>query len=212
MNTVVEKGKVSALGPPAYRLVVVGSSTGGPTALQSMLSQLPADFALPVLVVQHISAGFVEGLVVWLAKHCALPVSVAQLGEKVRCGHIYLAPDAVHMGLDTHGCIIFNDDPPMHGVRPAVSYLFSSAGVHGGQGIIGVLLTGMGCDGAQELFELHQRGAVTLLQDRASCVVYGMPGVAAKLGAGDYHLPPDKIGQQLVALVNSAAGRIEGQG
>lgn len=202
MDAVVDKRKVSVLGHSPYRLVVVGSSTGGPAALQLMLSQLPADFSVPVVVVQHIAPGFIEGLVAWLGKHCALPVAVAQLGEKVRCGHIYLAPDGVHMGINNKGCIIFNDDPPLHSVRPAASYLFSSAGVCSGKGVIAVLLTGMGCDGAQELFDLQQRGALTLLQDQASCVVYGMPGAAAKLGAGDYHLPPDKIGQQLAALVN----------
>ncbi len=201
MDTCIDKGKDSALGTSQYRLVVVGSSTGGPTALQLMLSQLPADFPVPVVVVQHIALGFIDGMVAWLAKSCAVPISIAQLGERIHRGHVYVAPDSVHMGIDSHGRVIFNDEPPMHSVRPAASYLFSSAGVREGKGIIGILLTGMGCDGAQELFELHQRGAVTLLQDQSSCVVYGMPGVAAKLGAGDYHLPPDKIGQKLVDLV-----------
>jgi two-component system chemotaxis response regulator CheB len=201
MDAFVDKKAVSALGRSPYRLVVVGSSTGGPTALQLMLRQLPAQFPLPLVVVQHIAPGFIAGLVEWLAKSCALPISIAKLGERIQRGHVYLAPDGVHTGIDGHGRVIFNDDPPMHSVRPAVSYLFSSAGVCCGRGVIGVLLTGMGCDGSQELFDLHKSGAVTLLQDKASCVVYGMPGVAAKLGAGDYHLPPDKIGQLLVALV-----------
>ncbi|MDY0189934.1 MAG: CheB methylesterase domain-containing protein [Desulfuromonas sp.] len=197
----MDKKAISALGHSPYRMVVVGSSTGGPTALQLMLRQLPPHFPLPLVVVQHIAPGFIAGLVTWLAKSCALPISIAQLGERIQRGHVYLAPDGVHTGIDKQGCIIFNDDPPVHSVRPAASYLFSSTGVRSGRGVIGVLLTGMGCDGSQELYDLQQNGAVTLLQDESSCVVYGMPGVAAKLGAGDYHLPPDKIGQQLVALV-----------
>ena len=183
-----------------YRLVVVGSSTGGPVALQKMLQQLPADFALPVVVVQHISPGFITGMVDWLDKSCNLSVTVAVVGEKVQPGHVYFAPDGAHMGVNQRGEIIFNDKAPLHSVKPAVSYLFSSSGVNGGKGVIAVLLTGMGCDGAQELFDLQQQGAVTLLQDEASCVVYGMPGVAAKLGGGNYHLPPEKIARQLTVL------------
>lgn len=183
-----------------YRLVVVGSSTGGPVALQQMLQQLPPSFPLPIVVVQHISPGFIAGMVDWLQKNCRLTVTVATAGEKVQPRHVYFAPDNAHMGIDNNGVVIFNNNPPLHSVRPAVSYLFSSSGVKSGTGIIAVLLTGMGRDGAQELLDLHRNGAVTLLQDEASCVVYGMPGWAAKLGAGDYHLPPDKIGQKLIAM------------
>ncbi|OQY17751.1 MAG: hypothetical protein B6I36_08565 [Desulfobacteraceae bacterium 4572_35.1] len=186
-----------------YRLVVVGSSTGGPVALQQMLEQLPSTFPLPIVVVQHISPGFINGMVEWLAKSCALPISVAVTGEKVEGGHVYFAPDGVHMGVDANGVIVCNDNPPVHSVCPAVSYLFNSSGVYSGKGVIAVLLTGMGRDGAQEIFDLQQRGAVTLLQDRDSCVVYGMPGEAARLGAGVYNLPPEEIGRQLIALVKT---------
>lgn len=184
----------------AYRLVAIGASTGGPIALQTLLRQLPADFPVPIVVVQHISLGFIGGMVTWLSKSCALPVTVAESGEKVQAGHVYFAPDGMHMGIDRYGTIFFNDAPPVHSVRPAVSFLFHSVAKNYAKHAIGVLLTGMGRDGAQELLTLKQCGAVTLVQDQGSCVVYGMPGEAARLGAGDYHLSPDKIGQQLIAL------------
>jgi len=186
-----------------YSLVAIGSSTGGPVALQQLLNQLPADFALPIVVVQHISPGFIAGMVAWLEKSCKLPISVAVAGEYVQAGHVYFAPDATHIIVGSNGRISFNTSPPIHSVRPAASYLFKSVARSYGNRVIGVLLTGMGCDGAQELLELHKLGAVTLLQDKASCVVYGMPGVAAKLGAGDYHLPPEQIARQLVRLSRS---------
>ena len=183
-----------------YRLVVIGSSTGGPVALQSLLRELPADFPLPIVVVQHISVGFIAGMVKWLAQSCALPISVANAGETAQAGRVYFAPDGAHMGINRQGVLALNYDPPCHSVRPAVSYLFGSTAQHYGKRAIGVMLTGMGRDGAQEMLAMKNAGAVTLVQDQASCVVYGMPGAAAQLGVGDYHLPPERIGQQLIAL------------
>ena len=183
-----------------YKMVVVGASTGGPVALQILLSQLPEGFPLPVLVVQHISPGFVPGMVQWLQNNCALPICVAQNGQKVEPGTVYFAPDNRHMGVTALGRIVLKDGPMMHSVRPAVSYLFQSAAQSFGADVIAVLMTGMGRDGAEELLTLQQQGAVTLIQDKASCVVYGMPGEAERLGAGQYKLPPERLGQQLVRL------------
>lgn len=183
-----------------YSLVAVGASTGGPVALQTMLRQLPADFRLPVVIVQHISVGFIAGMVKWLSQSCLLPVKVAAAGEKLQAGCVYFAPDDLHMGINQFGTFVFNHDPPFHSVRPSVSYLFSSVAKNYGKKSIGVMLTGMGRDGAQEMLAMKNAGAVTLVQDQASCVVYGMPGAAAELGVGDYHLPPEKIGQQLTKL------------
>lgn len=183
-----------------YRLVVIGSSTGGPVALQTLLRELPADFPLPIVVVQHISVGFIAGMVKWLSQSCALPISVASAGVKVQAGRVYFAPDGAHLGINRQGVLALSYDPPFHSVRPAVSYLFGSTAQNYGKKAIGVMLTGMGRDGAQEMLAMKNTGAVTLVQDQSSCVVYGMPGAAAQLGVGDYHLPPEKIGQQLVAL------------
>nr|WP_320049608.1 chemotaxis-specific protein-glutamate methyltransferase CheB [uncultured Desulfuromonas sp.] len=183
-----------------HKLVVVGASTGGPVALQTLLSQLPEGFPLPVLVVQHISPGFVPGMVQWLQNNCALPICVAQNGQKVEPGTVYFAPDNRHMGVTALGRIVLKDGPMMHSVRPAVSYLFQSVAQSFGADVIAVLMTGMGRDGAEELLTLQQLGAVTLIQDKASCVVYGMPGEAERLGAGQYKLPPERLGQQLVRM------------
>jgi len=183
-----------------YSLVVVGSSTGGPVALQTMLRQLPADFPLPVVIVQHISVGFIAGMVKWLSQSCLLPICVASAGEKVQAGRVYFAPDGAHLSITQQGSFVLKQDPPFHSVRPSVSYLFASVAKNYGKKAIGVMLTGMGRDGAQEMLAMKNFGAVTLVQDQESCVVYGMPGAAAALGVGDYHLPPEKIGQQLVAL------------
>lgn len=183
-----------------YRLVVIGSSTGGPVALQNMLRELPADFPLPIVVVQHISVGFIEGMVKWLSQSCALPLCVAKAGVTVQAGHVYFAPDGAHVTISQHGLLCLNYDPPLHSVRPSVSYLFGSTAQNYGNSAIGVMLTGMGRDGAQEMLAMKNAGAVTLVQDESSCVVYGMPGAAAKLGVGDYHLPPERIGQQLIVL------------
>lgn len=184
----------------SYSLVVVGSSTGGPVALQLLLRELPADFPLPIIVVQHISVGFIAGMVKWLSQSCALPISVAQANEIVRPGRVYFAPDGAHITINPQGVLALNHDPPFHSVRPSVSYLFGSTAQSYGKKAIGVMLTGMGRDGAEEMLEMKHAGAVTLVQDQQSCVVYGMPGAAAQLGVGDYHLPPEKIGQQLIAI------------
>ncbi|MCD6527412.1 MAG: chemotaxis protein CheB [Desulfuromonas sp.] len=182
------------------KLVVIGASTGGPVALRDLLQQLPASFPLPVLVVQHISHGFMPGMVEWLKKSCALRLCVADDGQRIEIGTVYFAPDHFHMGVSAHGRIFLRDAPLMHCVRPAASFLFQSVAKGYGGRAIGVLLTGMGRDGAAELLTLQQLGCPTLIQDKASCVVYGMPGEAAKLGAGNYHLPPDAIGRQLIQL------------
>lgn len=182
------------------KVVVIGASTGGPVALQTLLRQLPANFPLPVVIVQHISPGFMPGMVEWLKNSCALPLSIAQNGERIESGRVYFAPDHLHMGLTSVGRIFMNDDPPLHNVRPAVSFLFQSVAKSFGGSAVGVLLTGMGRDGAAELLTLKKQGCPTLIQDQQSCVVYGMPGEAEKLGAGDYQLPPEAIGRQLVKL------------
>lgn len=200
--TITQRG---AAGPAAGsgerpRVVAIGASTGGPLALQTILGGLPAGFPLPVLVVQHIAQGFVQGFADWLASGCTLPVTVAVEGEEVRGGHVYVAPDDRHMGLDAFGRIHLTDSPPEAGLRPAVGHLFRSvAAQHGGRSI-GVLLSGMGADGAEDLCRLRALGAVTIAQDAASSVVHGMPGVAIERGGAGFVLAPAAIAGKLVEL------------
>lgn len=161
-------------------LLVIGSSTGGPPVLQTILSTLGRDFPLPVLIVQHIGPGFVQGLARWLESETALTVHIPIAGEVCRPGHVYLAPDDYHMGIGSGCRIVLDASPPENGQRPSVSYLFRSPAHHYPGTVIGVLLTGMGNDGAKELKLIKESGSVTFAQDEESCVVFGMPGEAVK--------------------------------
>ena len=160
------------------RLVAVGASTGGPPVLQTILVSLPRDFSVPVLVVQHIAPGFTQGFVDWLAQSSSLPVQVPVHGQPVLPSHVYVAPDGFHMAVGPQGRIQLNTDEPENGLRPSVSHLFRSVAHTHGPRAVGVLLTGMGKDGAWELKLMKEQGAVTIAQDRDSSVVHGMPGEA----------------------------------
>jgi two-component system, chemotaxis family, protein-glutamate methylesterase/glutaminase len=185
----------------ALQLVTIGASTGGPPVLQTILSGLPKDFPVPVLIVQHIARGFVQGLVEWLTQSTGFPVRVAADGEQLLPGHAYVAPDEFHMHMSLTQRIALSPDAPENGLRPSVSYLFRSAARLYGPHVIGVLLTGMGKDGAEELKFMKDKGAVTIVQDQDSAVVHGMPGEAIKLDAATYVLPPDKMAPTLIRLV-----------
>lgn len=185
------------------RVVAVGASTGGPPALQAILRGLPADFAAPVLIVQHITPGFLPGLAEWIGQTAALPVHVAAHGEAARAGHAYLAPDGYHMGFGADGRIELSRRAPEHGLRPSVAYLFRSVADACGADAVAVLLSGMGRDGADELKHLRDLGAVTIVQDAESSVVHGMPGEAIRLGAACHVLSLDEIAAALTRLVPS---------
>lgn len=188
-----------ATGQPS--IVVVGASTGGPPVLKVLLERVPAAFPLPIVVVQHISPGFVPGLVSWLAESTGLTVHVARNLEVPQPGHVYFAGDDRHLGLNRDGVLFLADEPAENGMRPAVSYLFRTAAENLGASAIGVLLTGMGHDGAMELKRLREEGAVTFAQDEATSVVFGMPGEAVRLGAAVHILPAEAIGDRLASIV-----------
>jgi two-component system chemotaxis response regulator CheB len=188
--------------PAEVRVVAIGASTGGPVVLQTILSMLHKDFPVPVLIVQHIAPGFTEGFVEWLAQSSGFPVHIAVQGETMLPGHAYVAPDGFQMGVRSEGRIALSTDEPENGLRPSASYLFRSVAQVYGPHAVGVLLTGMGKDGAGELKLLKERDALTIVQDQESCIVYGMPGEAMKLGAATYVLPPEKIAEALRGLDN----------
>ncbi|MBI1982759.1 MAG: chemotaxis response regulator protein-glutamate methylesterase [Acidobacteria bacterium] len=190
--------------PPAQiKLAAVGASTGGPVALQTILSTLPRDFPVPILIVQHMAAGFTEGFVEWLTGKSNLPVCVAAQRELALPGKAYVAPDGFQMKVDVGGNIALTQDEPENGLRPSVSYLFRSVADVYGRNAAGVLLTGMGKDGAVELKKMNDAGAVTIAQDEESSVVHGMPGEAIQLGAATYVLPPERIAAALTNLVRN---------
>ena len=186
-----------------FNAVFIGASTGGPLPIRTILSALPPDFPSAVLIVQHIAAGFASGFAEWLAGASRLAVHIAVDGEIVAPGNVYVAPDRAHMAVRDGPRIRLDQDQPENGLRPSVSHLFRSAAIVYGRRAIGVLLSGMGRDGAEELKELRDIGAVTFAQDRESCVVFGMPGEAVRLGGASYTMPPEAISAAIVSLVET---------
>jgi two-component system chemotaxis response regulator CheB len=182
---------------PLRRLVVLGASTGGPAVLKDILCTLAPDYPLPIVIVQHMAAGFVDGFAQWLTVATGIPVGIAQDGARLAAGHAYLAPDGFQMGITRDLCVALSTALPEHGMRPSVSFLFRSIHKDVCRGTAAVLLTGMGKDGARELKLLKENGAITIVQDRATAAVYGMPGEALKHDAARLVLDPAAIGKTL---------------
>jgi len=182
---------------PDLKIVAIGASTGGPPAIEAILSGLPKEFPAPLLIVQHIATGFVQGFADWLVHSSRLPVKIAAHGDHLLPGRAYVAPDNFQMGVENGERIILSDSAPENGLRPSVSWMFRSVSEVYGKNAIGVLLTGMGKDGAQELKLMRERGAVTIAQDRESSLVYGMPGEAVAINAAAYVLSPVRIAEFL---------------
>ncbi len=187
------------------KVVAIGASTGGPVAIQTILSGLPMDFPLPVLIVQHIAGGFIGSFTEWLAQTTGFPVIVASHGDALLPGHAYIAPDDCHMGVHSNGRIALSNGQPENGTRPSISHLFRSVAAVFRANAMGVLLTGMGKDGAAELRLMKDAGAITIVQDKQSSVVFGPAGEAIKLGAVNYTLPPKRIATALVNLLRRAS-------
>ncbi len=184
------------------KLVTIGVSTGGPPVLKSILTGLKKNFPTPILIVQHIAGGFLKGLVQWLNETTVHPIHIAAHGERILPGHVYFAPDEFQMGIDTGSRITLSKAPPENGIRPSVSYLFRSASNAFGRNMIGVILTGMGRDGANELKLMKDLGAITIAQDKDSSAIFGMPGEAIKLKAASYILPANSISNALESIVH----------
>src|SRR5262245_61722234 len=199
--------KSSAPVPPRPRIVAIGASTGGPEALRTILAQLPIDFPAPILCVQHISDGFLGGLVQWLANQCAMPVKIAQSGEQPLPGTVYFPQEGTHLEIDKSGNLVCSHMAPVDGHRPAVTTTFKSVADYCGEASIGILLTGMGSDGAHGMQEIFGAGGITIAQNEETSVVFGMPKQAIALGAVKYVLPVQKIAFMLLEfLVASQRG------
>lgn len=181
-------------------IVVIGASAGGPGALAHVLGNLKADFPLPILVVQHLSAEFVTGLADWLDRRCSLAVKIAPEGEIPRSGEVWLAAGGHHMALGYEGQIVYQLEKGLYRHQPSVDMLFDSVAQHYGGRTIAVLLTGMGDDGAASMAKLYKAGARTLVQNRETSVVFGMPSAAIALGAAEYILPLPQIAKALEIL------------
>lgn len=189
-------------GATKIQLVAIAASTGGPGILAEILGHLPADFPVPVLIVQHITTGFGQGLADWLNQQTPLQVSVAQHGDKPQAGQVLIAPDDYHMVIDNISRLIaLSQEPPHQGLRPAADYLFNSVARIYGNRAVGVVLSGMGSDGAEGLMAIRKTGAPTIVQNKETCVVFGMPAVAIELGAAEQILPSNQIAAAITALV-----------
>ncbi|HET7313513.1 chemotaxis response regulator protein-glutamate methylesterase [Salinisphaera sp.] len=200
-------GAVARLSAPAIsseKLIAVGASTGGTEALRRLLEPMPAN-APAILITQHMPAGFTTSFARRLDSLCALAVAEGCHGERVLPGHAYLAPGGeTHMRLARSGAnytIALEASPPVNRHRPSVDVLFHSVAASAGANAVGVLLTGMGADGADGMVAMRAAGAATIAQDRATSVVYGMPAEAVDRGGATYQLPLDEIGAKALALV-----------
>ena len=192
--------------PRSVQLIGMGASTGGPPALQRILARLPSDLPVPIAVVQHISSGFVGGMARWLNDTTPLRVVVAEDRMHLRPATVYLAPDDHHMQVVEGGRIRLVDSPPVGGHRPSVTVLLESLARTHRASAVGVLLTGMGSDGANGLKALHDAGGTTIVQNEATCVVFGMPKQAVALGCVDEVLALDQIAGRLQELLSVHAG------
>lgn len=184
------------------QIIAIGASTGGPLILQTILSALPANFSIPILVVQHMATGFIQSFAEWLGQSCSLPVRIPLQGEILSPGHIYIAPDSYQLKVETGGKIILSQNFLENGHCPSVSHCFRSVAEAYGKNAIGILLSGMGKDGAAELKLLREKGATTIAQDEETSVVFGMPKEAINLGAAQYIFSPKQISGFLINLAN----------
>ncbi len=168
------------------RIVAIAASTGGPAALRDLLAVLPGNFPAPILIVQHISKGFVDGFVKWIAADSRLRVKVAVDGEPALAGYVYIAPDGYHLEVRRgHGDrfrVALTLTPPVGAFRPSATRLFASVAAAAGRSALAVILTGMGDDGVAGLHDVHTEKGIVIAQDEASSVIYGMPREAVRAG------------------------------
>jgi len=182
-------------------VVAIAASTGGPAAVQQIIADLPADFPVAILLVQHISRGFVEGFAAWLNTAGPLRVRVASDGEPLRPGTVYIAPDDHHLGVADRFRIALASTPPINRFRPSANHLFASVAGQFGSAAVAVMLTGMGDDGCEGLAAIRREGGRIVAQDEKTSVVFGMPGAAIQAGLADWTLPIQEIAPTLRSLV-----------
>ncbi len=193
-----------SVGRQPATIVAIAASTGGPAALKDLLAVLPANFSAPILIVQHIAKGFVDGLAKWLGTDSRLRVAVATNGETPVPGSVYVAPDGFHLEVrstrNDQLRIALTSSPPVGTFRPSASRLFSSVATAMQDRALAVILTGMGDDGVSGLLEVRRNRGIILAQDEASSVIYGMPREAVRAGVVDEVVPIQSLAGRLVEL------------
>lgn len=190
-------GSPRLLRPHFYRVVAMGASTGGPRVLQEILGSLPSDYPLGILLVQHITSSFIKSFVQWLDRQVSLKVSLAEHGQSLEPSVVLVAPADRHL-IVRNQKVLLEGREPLNGCLPSVDMLFNSVALEYGRRAVGVLLTGMGSDGAKGLKMIYDRGGHTIVQSEESCVVFGMPKEAMDLGAARKILSPKAIARELV--------------
>lgn len=184
------------------QVFVLASSTGGPQALACLLSQLEADFPAPILIAQHISDGFIEGMAQWLSGLCKLTVKVAEEGEYIRAGYVYLSPSEQHLTLGADRRVKLKARAERDIYRPSCDELLSSVATVFAENAIGVIMTGMGHDGTLGMTAVHSHGGITLAQDEASSVIYGMNAEAVNAGVIQRELPLARLAEEMLRIVS----------
>jgi len=188
------------------KVIAVGASTGGPQALATLLSELPAELEPAVVVVQHMADGFIEGLATWLDGMCPLPVAVGSNGKRLQPGTVTIAPSGLNLVVHDQLRVTMQEPPRSQYHVPGIDVTFGSLADAVGADAIGLLLTGMGRDGAAGLKRMRDRGAFTIAQDEETSAVYGMPAAAMTIGAVDRQLPLGEIGAALRQLTGTHVG------
>lgn len=181
--------------------VVIGASTGGPRALMDVITKFPEELGVPVFVVQHMPEGFTKAFAERLNKNSKINVVEATHGMEIKKDVVYIAPGGKHMEIDNDKRIILNEDPSIWGVRPAVDKLFISAVKVYNSNILGVILTGMGRDGANGIATIKKAGGITISEDESTCVIYGMPKAAFETNMVDEVIPLYDIGNRITNIV-----------
>jgi two-component system chemotaxis response regulator CheB len=182
------------------RVLAIAASTGGPNALVRILRELPARSAIGIVIVQHIADGFTKGLAEWLDRESEMTVKEACDGDRMETGHAFLAPTDSHMIVTNSGRIRLKRTPPIAGHRPAADVLFASVAEAYRRDSIGLILTGMGTDGAEGIIAIKEAGGRTIAQDEQTCVIFGMPKAAIQTGAVDEVLPLHRIAERIEEL------------
>lgn len=186
------------------QIVAIAASTGGPGVLKQILSQLPEDYAFPIVIVQHITSGFAEHMVSWLNDEVKINVVTAKTGDRIQAGKVLVAPSDYHLAIAPGGVIRLEESPPIKGQRPSADRFFTSVAQAYSSSAVGVILTGMGDDGAEGIETLGKTGAHIIAQNEQSSVVFGMPAQAIQRGVVDEILSPDEIAQTLNELHSAA--------
>ncbi len=195
-----EASQADSYNGPAADVVAIGASSGGPRVIETLLSSLPSTYALGIVVVQHMTDGFTSSMLRWLRERCALQIKVAEEGDAIMPRRVLFTPEALHLVVGIGGRVHLSDAAPVNGHRPSIDVtLHSVAKVYGARSA-GVLLTGMGSDGAQGLLSIRKAGGVTIAQDEESSLIFGMPRAATELGAAQQVLSPAGIVRCLKAL------------